>query len=210
MLKLGLTLMFGALVLFEGCTKKAPAAQLFQTPPPASSPTVNVLPRLDASLAQAPAPPSPLRPLAGGKRVRITKLDVPPIEITVPPDFKLRMEGDGGEVRLVAHIEGPAFNIEVQQPEGGFSTLSLEEDKRQIAEISPKATFPHASEWRVGSLLVVRNISVTGEPEYAVSLLRKDLRVSCTAGKLETLQDAESVASVCLTLRAVPGKTSRR
>jgi hypothetical protein len=119
------------------------------------------------------------------------------------------MEGDGGEVRLVAHVEGPALNIEVQQPEGGFSTLSLEEDKRSITESFPNATFPYAYALEDGSLFIVKDTLGSGETEFTVSVTRPRLKLLCTAAGLASLEEAKHAAAICLSLRPAPAKGGR-
>ena len=205
MLKLRLTLVFGALVLCEGCTKKDLAAQAPQAPPPATSPTTNVPPRLDASSAQAPVPPSPLQPLAEGKRVRINKLWCPPVEITVPPDFKLRMEG-GGESNPEANLEGPDWSVVVLHPEAGFFTL--DQEKGIVTRTDPGEKVIHAQRTADGFVLVDQN-NINGPSKYSTKISRRALGVTCGAWGLDSLADAEKAASICLTLGPSQNRSKR-
>jgi hypothetical protein len=207
MLKLRLTLVFGALVLCDGCTKKDFTAQAPPAAPPsASTRTANVPPRLDASSAQAPAPPSPLQPLAEGKRVRINKLWVAPVEITVPPDFKLRMEG-GVELAPTAYLEGPDLRVSVNAPEGGF--FSLKDQINIFKRSYPDATPIRSEETEEGYLLVDR-LTFAGQVRYTAYVSRPKIKVECSAADLDTLKQAELAASICLTLHPASGKGTRR
>lgn len=207
MLKLRLILVFCVLVVCKGCTKKEPANQPPRAAPSLpSSPTANVPPRLDASLTQAPAPPSPLQPLAEGKRVRITKLEVDPLEITVPPDFRLRMQG-GEESAPVAYLEGPEFKVSVDEPEGG--SLSLKTARETFARSYPTSSNIVTAETMDGYLLVDW-LTFGGRLQYVTYLSLPKLRVQCDAHELETMEQANLAASICLSLRASPGKARRR
>jgi len=88
--KLRLTLVCGALLLCESCPRRGPAAQPVQAVSlQVSSPTAN---------AQQPDA-SPPKALAGVNQKRIAKRDVSPLGITMPPDFKLRIES-GAELAV--------------------------------------------------------------------------------------------------------------
>jgi hypothetical protein len=207
MLKLRLTLAFGLLAYCGGCTKKEPAVQEPQAASPSASlPTANPPPRLDASVAEAPAPPSRLKPLAGGNPMRITKLNVAPVEITVPPGFKLRMEG-GVELAPTAYLEGPNLKVSINEPEGGF--FSLKDEMKMFRRSYPDATSIRSDETEEGYLLVDR-LTYAGQVRYTAYVARPKLRVECGASDLDTLEQAEVAASICLTLRPALGKTNRR
>ena len=205
MLKLRLTLVFGALALCEGCAKKDLAIQAPQAPPPATSPTATVSPRLDASSAQAPAPPSPLLPLAEGKRVRINKLWGPPVEITVPPDSRLRMEG-GVESNPEANLEGPDWSVVVRHPEAGFFTLKQEKDI--LIRSDPQTKVILERETADGFVLIDQD-SIDGPSKYSAAVSRRELDVECGAWGLDNLADAEKAASICLTLGPARGRGKR-
>jgi hypothetical protein len=205
MLNFRSVLVFGALLLGEGCAKKESSAQLLQAHPPASSLTTNVSPRLDASSAQAPAPPSPLQPLAEGKRVRINKLWGPPVEITVPPDFKLRMEG-GVESNPEANLEGPEWSVVVLHPEAGFFTLKQEKDI--LIRSDPLTKVILERETADGFVLIDQN-SIDGPSKYSATVSRRALDVECGAWGLNSLADAEKAASICLTLGPGRGRGKR-
>jgi hypothetical protein len=206
MLNVRFMLMFGALVLGGGCARKDLAAQVPPAVPlSASTRTANVPPQLDASSAQAPAAPPPLQPLAEGKRVRIAKLHVPPLEITVPPDFTLRMEGSE-ESNLEAILQGPDWQVFVREPEGGFLTLA--EKKDMLLRGDPGATFMHAQRTADGFALVDHD-NIDGPSKYSARITRRALGVTCGAWGLDNLVDAEKAASICLTLGPAPGRGKR-
>ena len=202
MLKLSLTLIFGVFLLCEGCARKEPAVHAPQAASPAASlPVTNPPTRLDASTAQAPAQPTP-QPLAEGKRVRITKLEVAPLEITVPPDFNLRMQG-GVESNPEANLEGPDWRVVVREPEGGFFTLKQE--REMLLRSDPGAKIIHAQNTADGFVLVDQD-NFNGPSKYSAQVSSPALKVECGAWGLDSLSDAERAASICLTLGPAPGR----
>jgi len=146
---------------------------------------------------------SDLKPLAEGKKLRLTKLEVSPVEITVPAGFKLSMEG-GEDSLPVAYLVGPDLTIDVKRPESRISTL--EQEKRMLTDSFPRLTFVNAYELQSGFLLVMRDISSLGETEYATNVFRPDLHLFCGATDLKSLEEAYLAASICLTLRRVAPK----
>jgi hypothetical protein len=197
------------------CTKKQAVSPSRQVPhqlvsaPGSSSSTRSdaaAAETLDAGPAMSAGAHSPLKPLADGKRVRITKLWVAPVEITVPPDFRLRMEG-GEELAPTAYLEGPDLKVSVNEPEAGFSTL--EGQKMGFKNSYPDATTIRSEETPEGYLLVDR-VTFAGQLRYSAYVARPKLKVHCSAGDLDTLQQAELAASICLTLRPAPRGTSHR
>jgi hypothetical protein len=143
---------------------------------------------------------SELKPLGEGKKLRLTKLEVSPVEITVPAGFKLRM--DGGEDSLpVAYLEGPDFKIAVTRPESPIS--SLEQEKRSLTDSFPKLTFIRSEEFQGGFLFLMRDGSALGQPEYATNVFRPDLHLFCGTAELKRPEDAYLAAAICLTLRRV-------
>jgi hypothetical protein len=159
-------------------------------------------------VAERPKDLSPLRPLATGKRLRITKLDdrIAPLEIVVPPGFKLHFEG-GEELAPSAHLVGPDVEIIVSPPEAGF--FSLADRVTRIAQSDPAAQFIRAAEDTEGFLLVDRNDLTDRNKPYDTIVSRPKLKVHCEAFGLRNLSDAELVASVCLTLRSVLDRTGQ-
>jgi hypothetical protein len=146
----------------------------------------------------------PLTPFADGKRVRIKPLEdgIKALEITVPQNFKLKYEG-GEELAPSAHLIGEGLEIIVGPPEAGIFPLAQE--RRAILSSDPAATFHRAEETGDGYLLIDLNNTTAGgsDRRYDVAVSRPKLKVQCWANALEKLSDADLVASICLTLRAV-------
>ncbi|MGB8299391.1 MAG: hypothetical protein WCG85_28510 [Polyangia bacterium] len=175
----------------------------------------------------------PLTPLARGKRLVIRSLDehVEPLEITVPRNFKLQMEGPGEDIGPVAYLSGrEALQVEIDEPDQPAYSMTMQE--QFILDRDHAATFVRAEETAEGFLLI--SLSNANSPEhrqhvnelhsiglgkpsdgpdladewqYDVVLWRSKLKVRCGAWGVERLADAERAASICLTLRAVPAKT---
>lgn len=186
--------------------------------PAGGSPAVvPTLPSTAAPVAPSPHPrpddakaPSPaIVPLAVGKRLRLNGVggtdpdrpgdDPPPLEITVPPKFTVKMHKSEEELPS-AQIRGAKLDIFVEMPEAGFTTLAEEE-----ASLGG-ATFIHADETEDGYLLVYRGAVPGIGPRFGVLVSRPRLKVHCGAAHLAELAQAERVASICLTLRAWPGE----
>ena len=138
--------------------------------------------------------------------MRINKLRVAPVEITVPPDFKLRMEG-GVELAPTAYLEGPGLKVSVNEPEGGF--LSLKDQMNMFRRSYPDAASIRSEETEEGYLLVDR-LTFAGQVRYTAYVVRPKMKVECSAADLDTLKQAELAASICLTLRPASGKGPRR
>jgi hypothetical protein len=190
----------GALLLCSGCSKKARGPK--PPPVPSSSPASGTGTRPDASLVHAPA--ATLKPLAEGKRVRIDKLEVPALEIVVPSDFKLRIET--GDLVPEAHLEGPDWQVVIREPGAGFATL--EEDKGVLLRTDSNARIIHAEETVEGFVLVDQD-SINRPLTYCTRVTRPALKVECGAWGLESVVDAERVASICLSLGPARGRGKR-
>ena len=134
--------------------------------------------------------------------MRITKLDVGPLEITVPPDFKLRMQG-GVESNPEANLEGPDWRVVVREPEGGFFTLKQE--REMLLRSDPGAKIIHAQNTADGFVLVDQD-NFNGPSKYSAQVSSPALKVECGAWGLDSLSDAERAASICLTLGPAPGR----
>jgi hypothetical protein len=139
--------------------------------------------------------------LANGRRIRIRKLEegIEELEITVPPGFKLRMEGSE-ELPASAHLVGPDLEIIVRAPEAGFFTLAQE--KGILMRAAEPPTFIRAEEEEDGFLLIDENRLSGDDLRFDTTVSRPKLKVQCLATGLKRLSDAERVATVCLTLRA--------
>lgn len=151
------------------------------------------------------AAPSPLKPLAEGRLIRMTKLGVPPMEIKVPAGFKLKMEG-GEELAPTAHLEKADLNISVNQPEGGFSTM--ESQLKTFKRSYPDSTSIRAEKTDDGYVLVDR-VPFAGQIRYTAYVAFPRLKVECSASDLDKLEKAELVASICLTLRSATPRGER-
>jgi len=138
--------------------------------------------------------------------VRIDKLWVAPVEITVPPNFKLRMEG-GGESNPEAILQGPDWQVVVREPEGGFLTLGEKKDMLLCGDSGAK--FIHAQRSADGFVLVDQD-NIDGPSKYSARITRGALGVTCGAWGLDNLADAEKAASICLTLGPDRGRGKRR
>ena len=161
------------------------------------------------------APPSPtalppLAPLAVGKRLRLQGVgsadpneNMVPLEITVPPKFKLKMKGNEEQLPS-AHLKGPGLEVVVEDPEAGFSTLA--DLKGLISRGDPSATFIRVEETPDGFLLIYRATVAGIGPRFNAVVSRPGLKVDCGAYALTQLSDAERAASVCLSLRAARGE----
>jgi len=202
MLRLGSTFVAGFLLLELGCSKKDTAPQ---HPPPRPQPPSRLDSGPGTSVAQALVPTVPAlpQPLTEGKRVRIDKLWVPPVEITVPPNFTLNTDATE-EVSPHAHLEGPDWEVEVREPEGGFRNLKRE--KRMLLRSDSAVKIIHEQETAAGFLLIDQD-NLDGPSKYTTWVTRPALKVECVAWGMDSLADAEKGASICLTLgRARRGK----
>ena len=208
-MKSRLAIVLLAVSAVHACAKKsqdAPSASIERPSQAAQKPQAS---RADAGAGPAvqgkPEALPPLAPFADGKRVRIKPLEdgIKALEITVPPNFKLKYEG-GEEMAPSAHLVGPDLEIEVAQPEAGFFTLKERMKTAMNSERPP--TFFRAEETEDGFLLVERNWLTGDHPLYIAVVSRPKLKVECVAAGLEKLSDADLVASICLTLRAAPPK----
>ena len=166
----------------------APAEPLRAAPsaPPANS---NPPPAPAAGAAAA----APLAPLEKGKRVRIAHLaGIAPLEVTLPPGVKMEkrhMNGEGIAPR--AGLVGGVLNIEVMEPEAGFRELKWYKE-----QLSSDEKLIRAEETPDGFLWMdaLRD-------EFSVLVSRPKLKVICAQSQLKSLADAETAASICLSLR---------
>jgi hypothetical protein len=200
-------------VVFCGlaCTKidprrAAPARDTAQLPHPAAPSRPDVPRDASAQLAAAPSGSTAvpvLSPLSNGKRLRLVGVgDADPLEIVVPPKFRLKMEKSEEQLPS-AHLKGPDLEIVVEDPESGFATLT--EKKSSIGRGDPAATFIHDEQMTDGYLLVYRSNTPGIGPQYNAVVSRPGLKAVCAAYLLDKLLDAERTASICLSLKAIPG-----
>ena len=106
-----------------------------------------------------------------------------------------------------AYLEGPDLKVSINEPEGGF--FSLKDEMNMFRRSYPNATSIRSEETNEGYLLVDR-LTYAGQVRYTAYVARPRLRVECGASDLDTLEQAEGVASICLTLVPVLGKTNHR
>ena len=158
----------------------------------------------DASTGEtlAATTPRPFVPLAKGKTVRITGLDIAPLEVNVPSRVKFKMEGPGEDFGSHAHLEGPTgVDIEVFPPDDGeFLGLS---EQRQLLEGGPyPQTIIRTQELSPGFVVIYQGRAITtSEPDFGASVSLPNLGVYCDTIFLHSLLDAELAVSVCLSLR---------
>jgi len=127
------------------------------------------------------------------------------LEITVPPDFNLRMQG-GVESNPEANLEGPDWRVVVREPEGGF--LTVKEQKDMLLRTDPAVKFIHVQK-TVDGFAIVDQDNIDGPSKYSARISCRALGVICGAWGLDNLTDAEKAASICLTLGPVSGRGKR-
>ncbi len=191
-----LVLLLGSAIACGACKKKAPVPQSTQAPRElAPAPSRRSPVQLDVAVAKVPTRSALPKPLTGGKRVRLDKLGVPAVDITVPPDFKLRMEES--ESPQAIFVAPEYWELIVEEPEAGDFTLRRE--KAMVLRGDSRAKFIHEQE-DAGGFMLVDQDSIDGPSKYSARITRPGLKVNCGAYGLDRLVDAEKAASICLTL----------
>jgi hypothetical protein len=161
----------------------------------------------DAAPATATSHGVPLVPLAKGETLRIKGLETVPLEVTVPPRYKLRMEGPGEDIGPEGHLEGPDYvDIVISQPgEEGFFPLS--EQRKALGKAYPGVSIIRGEELAHGFVVIYEGRDSESRAEFGAIASRPDLGVRCAAMFLHRLSEAERCAAVCLSLRAAKRPT---
>jgi hypothetical protein len=144
---------------------------------------------------------APLVPLATGKTMRIRGLDVVPLEATVPPNFRFRMEGPGEDFGDSAHLAGPdSVDVEIAPPDDG-KFFSLAQQRKFLKDASRAVSIVREQALPSGFAVVYEDKDAESKPEFAAIVSLPNLGVVCSAIFLHSLEDAELCVSICLSLR---------
>lgn len=138
--------------------------------------------------------------------MRITQLENPPsLELTTPPDMRLRIVEGPGDRPAHAQLTGKDGVITIESPAILWSGLA-----EYLKARSPKDGEAIHSQQLASGFLVISRVAAKRTPEgyrYYATVSRPDLLVECKVHrtyKVTALAQIKKLASICLSLRPGP------
>jgi hypothetical protein len=206
--------LFGCLL---GC-KETAAPPPAQAPDPTSAtrPETTAIPKPlpvpnPATTASRPpdAPPrdagaksaSSLQPFTSGKLVRLDSVGAEKswLEIRVPPHFKVKFHPLKADELPSATIEGPEFTVGIYTDPSHLPSIEVE--KKQLKDFNPTVAYDRAEDAPSGRVTIHHEVDpATHAVKYSANIARPAMEAVCGGSELDSLEQAEQVLAICLTL----------
>jgi hypothetical protein len=121
------------------------------------------------------------------------------LEIRVPPHFKVKFHPLKEDELPSATIEGPKFTVGVYTDPSRLPSIEIE--KKQLKDFNPTVAYDRAQDTPDGRVTIHHEVDpATHAVKYWASIARAAMEAVCGGSELDSLEQAEQVLAICLTL----------